>query len=272
VAVFDTTKPNIARMYDYWLGGKDNFEVDREAAEAVRASRPDVADLALENKKFLTRAVGYVAGQGVRQFVDVGSGLPTSPLRAPGAHPLWRATHEAARAAETDAMVAYVDSDPVAVRHSQALLADDGKRVVAIQGDLTDPRAVLAHEEVLGAGLDLSEPACVVLGCVLHFVPGDIARQSVAAFADAMAPGSYVVISVGFDATPAPDGDFADAYNAQAGPAIYRQSRDGINALFTGLDVLPPGVVDAAAWRSEQPPIAPPGRGATILAGVGRTR
>ena len=95
-------------MYDYWLGGKDNFEVDREAAEAVRASRPDVADLALENKKFLTRAVGYVAGQGVRQFVDVGSGLPTSPLRAPGASPFWLATHEAARAVEPDAMVAGV--------------------------------------------------------------------------------------------------------------------------------------------------------------------
>ena len=137
-------------------GGKDNFEVDREAAEAVRASRPDVADLALENKKFLTRAVGYVAGQGVRQFVDVGSGLPTSPLRAPGASPFWLATHEAARAVEADAMVAYVDSDPVAVQHSQALLADGGKRVVAAQGDLSDPAAVLAHNEILGAGLDLS--------------------------------------------------------------------------------------------------------------------
>ena len=98
-------------MYDYWLGGKDNFEVDREAAEAVRANRPDVADLALENKQFLTRAVGYVAAQGVRQFIDVGSGLPTSSLREPGASPLWLATHEAARAVELNATVAYIDSD-----------------------------------------------------------------------------------------------------------------------------------------------------------------
>jgi S-adenosyl methyltransferase len=259
-------------MYDYWLGGKDNFEVDREAAEAVRASRPDVADLALENKKFLTRAVGYVAGQGVRQFVDVGSGLPTSPPPAPGASPLWLATHEAARAFEPDALVAYVDSDAVAVRHSQALLGDGGKRVVAAQGDLSDPGAVLAHEEILGAGLDLAEPACVVLGCVLHFVPPDSARRTVAAFAGAMAPGSYVIISVGFDGSPAPDGDFADTYNAQAGPVIYRQSREGINALFSGLEVVPPGVVDAAAWRPGQPDAAPPGRGAMIVAGVGRTR
>lgn len=258
-------------MYDYWLGGKDNFEVDREAAEAVRASRPDVADLALENKKFLTRAVGYVADQGIRQFVDVGSGLPTSPLRAPGARPLWLATHEAARAVETDALVAYVDSDPVAVRHSQVLLADGDKQIVAIQGDLSDPGAVVAHEEILGAGLELAEPACVVLGCVLHFVPPETARRTVAAFTGALAPGSYVIISVGFDGSPAPEGDFADTYNAQAGPAIYRQTRDGINALFSELELIPPGVVDAAAWRPDQPDAARTKRLATILAGVGRT-
>jgi hypothetical protein len=257
-------------MYDYWLGGKDNFEADREAAEAVRARRPDVAELALENKKFLTRAVGYVAGQGVTQFVDVGSGLPTSPLRAPGASPLWLATHEAAQAVEPDAIVAYVDSDPVAVRHSQALLAGGVKRVVAVKGDLRDPGAVLADEEILGAGLALASPSCVVLGCVLHFVPPETARRTVAAFAGAMAPGSYLIISVGFDGERPPGSDFADAYNAQSGPAIYRQSREGINALFGGLEVVPPGVVDAAMWRPDQPRAARPGRAAMILAGVGR--
>jgi O-methyltransferase involved in polyketide biosynthesis len=257
-------------MYDYWLGGKDNFEADREAAEAVRASRPDVAELALENKKFLTRAVGYVAAQGVRQFVDVGSGLPTSPLRETGASPLWLATHEAARAAEPDAMVAYVDSDPVAVRHSQALLAHGGKRIVAVQGDLADSGAVLADPEIVEAGLELAEPACVILGCVLHFVPPDTARRTVAEFAAAMAPGSYLIISIGFDGSPAPDSDFADAYNAQAGPAIYRQSREGIAALFSGLEVISPGIVDAAAWRPDQPQAPRPERVAMIMAGIGR--
>ncbi len=106
---FDTTKPNMARMYDYWLGGKDNFEADRKAAEAVRELRPNIAEQAFDNKKFLTRAVSYVAAQGVRQFLDVGSGLPTSPVVADGAAPLWRATHEAAQAVIPDAMVAYVD-------------------------------------------------------------------------------------------------------------------------------------------------------------------
>jgi S-adenosyl methyltransferase len=258
-------------MYDYWLGGKDHFEADREAAEAVRAHRPDVADLALENKEFLTRAVGYVAGRGVRQFIDVGSGLPTSPRREPGASPLWLATHEAAQSAEPDAMVAYVDSDPVAVRHSQALLASGSKRVVAAQGDLRDPGAVLGDEAILGAGLTLAEPACVILGCVVHFVPPGTARRAVAAFAGAMAPGSYLIISVGFDGGHSSGGDFADAYNAQSGPAIYRQSREGIDALFDGLEVVPPGIVDAVAWRPDQPRSIRPGRAATILAGVGRS-
>ena len=113
----DSTRPNMARMYDYWLGGKDNFEVDRKAAKAVRRLRPNVAEQALDNKRFQTRAVSYVAGQGVRQFLDIGSGLPTSPVRTPGAEPLWVATHEAARTVIPGAMVAYVDYDPMAVLH-----------------------------------------------------------------------------------------------------------------------------------------------------------
>src|ERR1700758_4240283 len=96
-ASFDTSKPNVARMYDYWLGGKDNFEADRRAADAVRELRPNVAEQALENKMFQTGAVACVAGQGVRQFLDIGSGLPTSPARAAGHRPLWLATHEAAQ-------------------------------------------------------------------------------------------------------------------------------------------------------------------------------
>jgi hypothetical protein len=136
---------------------------------------------------------------------------------------------------------------------------------------LADPDAVLADAEVVGAGLELAEPACVILGCVLHFVPPDTARRTVAAFAGAMAPGSYLIISVGFDGSPMPDGDFADAYNAQAGPAIYRQSREGIAALFSGLEVVPPGVVDAAAWRPQRLRSVRPERVAMILAGVGRT-
>ena len=179
----DLTKPNTARMYDYWLGGKDNFEADREAAEAIRQRRPNIAEQALDNKKFQTRAISYVAGQGVRQFLDVGSGLPTSPVRAEGAAPLWLATHEAARAVVPDAMVGYVDYDPVAVAHSQALLASGSRQVVAVEGDMGDPEAILAHPGIRQAGLRLDLPACVILCCVLHFLDAETARDLVARFA-----------------------------------------------------------------------------------------
>ena len=267
----DTSRPNTARIYDYWLGGKDNFQIDREAAEAIRENRPDVALLALENKEFLTRAVGYVAGQGVRQFLDIGSGLPTSPLPEPGAAPQWLATHNAAMAVIPDALVAYVDNDPVAVTHSRALLANGSERVIAMLGDMRDPALICEDARIQLAGLDLAEPACVILGCILHFLNPDAARQSVAAFSSALAPGSYLVISVGHDSEASPDRDFADAYNAQQGSRIYRQPLPHVNSLFDGLDVVPPGVVDVSTWRPEPGKAPPPDRTAMIVGGVGRT-
>ena len=267
---FDVSTPNTARIYDYWLGGKDNFQVDREAAEAIRKSRPDVADLALENKKFLTRAVSFVAEQGVRQFLDVGSGLPTSPRRELGATPLWLATHEAAARAQPEAAVVYVDYDPVAVLHSEALLAAGNKRVAAVLGDMRDPSAIIAGVQGSATGFDLAEPACLILGCVLHFLEPSVARQTVAQFTAAMAPGSYAIISVGYDGGRPDEGDFTNTYNAQAGPRVFRQTRDGVNALFAGLEVLSPGIVDASTWRPDADQSPKAGRAAMILAGVGR--
>ena len=249
----DVTKPNIARMYDYWLGGKDNFEADREAAEAIRQRRPNIAEQALDNKRFQTRAITYVAGQGVRQFLDIGSGLPTSPVRAEGSAPLWLATHEAARAVIPDAMVGYVDYDPVAVAHSQALLASGSRQVVAVAGDLGDPEAILSHPGIHQAGLRLDIPACVILCCVLHFLAAETARGVVARFARALAPGSYLIISIGW--AQGQDGhDFASTYNAQDGSRIYAHSRDDITAMFDGTDLVPPGIVDCATWRADPVP------------------
>lgn len=265
---FDTTKPNMARMYDYWLGGKDNFEVDRKAAQAVREVRPQVAEQALDNKKFQTRAVTYVAGLGVRQFVDIGSGLPTSPVRAAGDTPQWLATHEAARAVIADALVAYVDVDQVAVLHSQALLAGGSREVVAVAGDAHDPLAIFGDEEIRAAGLDLTEPACVVLACILHFMDAQTARDIVATITAALAPGSYVIISVGF--APGQSGrDFASAYNAQSGPRIYSHSWEEITAMFGGLELVPPGLATAQTWRAGWGQAAPPEH-ASIVAGLGR--
>jgi hypothetical protein len=265
----DVTKPNIARMYDYWLGGTDNYEADRAAAEKVRARRPNVAAQALDNKKFQTRAVSYIAGRGVRQFLDIGSGLPTSPLQVQGAEPLWVATHEAARAVIPDAVVAYVDFDPVAVQHSQALLAGGSPQVIAVGGDVREPQAILADPGIRAAGLTLDQPVCVILACILHFLDAASARDVVAALTAAVAPGSYVAISVGYAPGHAGD-DFARAYNAQDGPRIYAHTRDEITALFDGLELIAPGLVDAAFWQAERAARTPAEGTSMILAGVGR--
>jgi SAM-dependent methyltransferase len=273
VASFDTTKPNIARMYDYWLGGKDHYEADRRAADAVRELRPNVAEQALDNKRFQTRAVTYVAGQGVRQFLDIGAGLPTSPAVAPASEvqeaPAWLATHEAAGAAVADPVVAYVDYDPVAVLHSKALLAHGSSRVVAVAGDMRDPAEILANEEIRAAGFDLNAPACVILACVLHFADWPAARGIVTTLARALAPGSYLVVSIGY--ARGQEGDsFARTYNSQNGPRIYAHSWEQITALFDGLDLVVPGIVDSALWRAEQPVTGPAERSNMIAAAVAR--
>jgi hypothetical protein len=276
----DPARPNTARIYDYWLGGTDNFEADRKAAEAIRSVRPDVARQALDNKRFLTRAVTYVAGQGVRQFLDVGAGLPTSPVRHGDAAPQWRATHEAARAVVPDAAVAYLDYDPVAVQHSQRVLAAQGlgtpdlgtpgwAAVVATDGDLHEPEAILADPAVRSTGFDVSEPACVVMACVLHFVPAPVARDVVARFAGALAPGSYLIISVGYGTARAA-AQFTNTYNAQDGSRIYSHSWAEITAWFEGLDLVPPGLADVTTWRPERPGDTRPGGDTMIAGGVGR--
>jgi hypothetical protein len=265
---FDTTKPSAARMYDYWLGGKDNFEADRRAADAVRQLRPEVAEQALDNKKFQTRAVTYVARQGIRQFLDIGSGLPTSPAAVQG-EPPWLPTHEAAMAVAPDAMVAYVDHDPVAVLHSQALLTGGSPRVVAARGEMGDPPAILSDPDILGSGFDPASPACVILACVLHFVDAQTAHGVVATFAEALAPGSYLIISVGF-AKGQVGREFARTYNAQDGARMHAHSWEEITAMFDGLELVPPGIVDASSWRAGWPETVRAERSSMIVAGVGR--
>jgi hypothetical protein len=232
-------------MYDYWLGGKDNYEADRKAADAVREFRPAIAEQALDNKRFLTRAVGYVAARGVRQFLDIGAGRPSG---AAG----WLATHEAAERAVIEPIVAYVDNNPVAVAHSRALLIGGASHVVAVNGDMHDPAAILADGDIQAAGLDLTAPACVILACVLHFTDAGTARDIVSGFTRALAPGSYLILSVGFAQADA--AGFASTYNSQNGARIYAHSWDQITGFFDGLDLLPPGLVDSADWQPGAPP------------------
>jgi len=178
----DVTRPSIARIYDYLLFGKDNFAADRAAAEKLMQSRLDPRRLALANRAFLRRAVRFLAQQGISQFLDLGSGLPTSP-----------SVHEVARDLTPGARVVYVDHDPIVVAHNDALLATrDG--VITVRADLRDPEAVLSHP-ALTRCIDFGLPVAVLLLSVLHFIgPDEDAPGIVARFRERMAPSSYLVV------------------------------------------------------------------------------
>jgi O-methyltransferase involved in polyketide biosynthesis len=253
---FDVTKPSIARVYDFWLGGKDNFAADRELGEKILAQYPPTAELARENKQFLTRAVSWVASQGIGQYIDLGAGLPTSP-----------STLETAREAVPDARVAFVDNDPVAAIHLHALLASGTPGVTVMNGDVRDVDAVLAH---VSRGIDMEAPAGLIMGALLHFFPASESRDLIARYVAALAPGSYVIVSVGRN-----DGEVSERFAAtyaQSGPPIYTYTAAELTTLFGSLEVVPPGFTEARVWRPGQAARdAAPARAGGILAGVCRT-
>jgi len=253
VEPFDPTKPNIARVWDYWLGGKDNFAADRELAEKMLAVHPVSAQMARENRQFLGRAVSYVADRGIRQFIDVGAGLPTAVN-----------THDIAQRANPDARVAYVDNDPIVISHARNLLARS-PGVIAVPGDMRHPEAVLA-DTGLAELIDLAQPACVILSGVLHFADAGTARDVAIAFARAIVPGSYLIISVG-SGNPTEGENFTSAYTAAR---IYIHAPEEIRGFFDGLDLVPPGVVSVLSWHGDDPPLAAEPRTSTFLCGVAR--
>jgi hypothetical protein len=250
-----TSQPNVARVYDYWLGGKDNFEADREEAERLLQTHPDLRRLARENRMFLGRAVHWLAAdRGIRQFLDVGSGLPTA-----------NNTHEVARAAAPDSKVVYVDGDVLVVRHATALLAD-GHDVIAVEGDLAEPGAILADPRV-AALIGVDRPCAVILAAVLHFFPLAAARGIILEFARLVAPGSYLVVSVGSSG--------ATLARRYAAGTLHNHSPGEIRSLLKGLEIIePPGLVDAEHWTPGIPaPATAPATassGSRILAAVAR--
>ena len=250
---FDTTRPNIARVWDYWLGGKDNFAADRELAEKMLAVHPVTAQMARENRQFLGRAVSYVAARGVRQFIDVGAGLPTVLN-----------THDIARHIEPRARVAYVDNDPIVISHARSLLAKS-PGVIAVPGDMRDPGHILADDRLVEL-IDLAQPACVILSGVLHFADAGTAREVAAAFAQALAPNSYLIISVG-SGNPSEGENFTTAYTAAR---VFIHTQEEIQGFFGGLELVPPGVVSVRGWHGGRaaPKLKP--RTATFLGGVAR--
>jgi len=263
-------RPNAARIYDYLLGGEQNFRADRAAAEHVLDNYPDAALAARANRAFLRRAVAFLAGQGIDQFLDIGSGLPTVGN-----------VHEVAQRANPRARVVYVDNDPVAVRYSRELLAEEqeeeegaARGVAVIEADLRDPAAILDHPETRRL-LDRRRPLGLLLVAVLHFiVDDDEARRAVRAFRESLAPGSYVVLSHGtLDGLPADViARFEAIYRRSSAPTIAR-SREGIAALFEGLDLVEPGLVPTPLWRPDaaRDPLTDEPVRAGIFAGVGRT-
>jgi SAM-dependent methyltransferase len=238
-AGFDPTVPHPARVYNYWLGGKDHYPADRTAAKQVAGHRPQVVAGARANRAFLGRAVGYLAAEaGISQFLDIGTGLP-----APGA------THEAAQAHVPGSRVVYVDNDPLVLVHARALLTATPPGVCEYIGaDLRDPAAILAQA---AATLDFTQPAAVLLLAVLHFIPDtDNPAGIVAALAAALAPGSYLVIShLTPDFAPRPVAAGVAAYNATVPTTITARTHTQITALFAGLPLVPPGVVPVTEWR-----------------------
>jgi O-methyltransferase involved in polyketide biosynthesis len=256
VADVDYTVPSIARVYDYLLDGKDNFAVDREVAKKLLAVAPTAAEVMRENRQFLARAAAWAAENGIRQFVDVGCGMPTTPN-----------THQSAQAVAADARVAYVDIDAVVLSHLRAIAAHGNPGVTVIDGDAREVAVILA---AIGAAIDLTQPVCLVMGALLHFFPADAARDLVASYVAALAPGSYVVLSVGRtdnNDTAQGFGTYSSAGAAQA----YNHSAAEFASFFGPLTLVSPGVADAREWHpdgGQSPPLA--ARAGQTLVGVAR--
>jgi O-methyltransferase involved in polyketide biosynthesis len=233
VAGIDTTRPNVARVYDYLLGGKDNFAADREQAQQLLIMMPGMREWARGNRAFVCAAAERAAREGgIDQFLDLGAGLPTYP-----------AVHEAVRRVHRAARVAYVDFDPVAVAHSRALLAK-GDGLAAFCADLTDPEAVLAHPD-LAAVLDLTRPVGVILGGVAHFLPAEVMRATTAAYLSRIRPGSWLMISAGHAEDEDPNDTIGAAYTAAN---TFRHSRAEFESFFAGTRIVPPGIAEARQW------------------------
>ncbi|MFE1799344.1 SAM-dependent methyltransferase [Streptomyces sp. NPDC059517] len=238
----DTSRPHPARIYDYLLGGKDNYEVDQRAGDALAAAAPEVRIGLRANREFLRRAVRYVVGSGVRQILDIGTGLPTSPN-----------VHEIAHEVAPDVRVAYVDNDPIVSAHADALLSGSGANSIVL-ADLRDPRAIVDHPDVRRV-IDFDEPVAVLLVAIVHFLTdAEKPEQIVATLRDALPAGSFLVLS---HAT----GDFADRSDAQAvyskaTASLNLRSRAEVERFFEGFELVEPGLAQAPFWRPDTPPPA----------------
>jgi len=257
----DIERPSAARLYDYALGGSHNFAVDRELFRQLTATMPDLAAQAHASRAFLRRAVHFCVARGIRQFLDIGSGIPTRGN-----------VHEIAQRVAPDARVVYVDIDPVAVAHSRAILTDND-RVCVLQEDLRRTERIINHRDVR-ALLDFDQPMAVLLVAMLHSIPDeDDPAGTVARLRDAIAPGSYLVISHGtIESRPQALTQGVQVLKSSGVPATLR-TRAQVEDLFAGFELVEPGVVLVPQWHPDTPRSVDDGTEPSIMvAGVGRKR
>jgi hypothetical protein len=263
----NTGAPNPARIYDYFLGGKDNFPADRQVADQVLAIAPVAREVVEDNRAFLRRAVRVLTREaGIRQFVDLGSGLPTQGN-----------VHEIAQAIAPDARVVYVDNDAMVVTHSRALLAGDN--TIAVQADLREPGAILGHPEVRKL-IDFDRPVALLLLAILHFVPDDQNPHGIVArFRDLLPAGSYLALSHSTRDVPVRP-DMTPAEMTEMGTKVQRlyqmtttsivpRTRAQVERFFDGFDLVEPGLVEIQRWRPDSQSSLLPGG---FYGGAGRKR
>jgi hypothetical protein len=258
---FDLGVAHVARVYDYWLGGKDNFAADRVAGEKTVAIYPGIRLSARANRAFLARTVGYLtAREGIRQFLDIGTGLPTA-----------NNTHEIAQALAPESRIVYVDNDPLVLAHARALLTSRPEGVTAyLDADLRDTDTII---EQAARTLDFTQPVAVMLMAIVHYIPDEAqARQIVARLLGSAPAGSFLTIShAGSDLFPADAGAFEESLNKYLpGDPHTARPRDAVARFFDGLELLEPGVVRVSEWRPGSHEDA--GAHTTLWGGVGRKR
>jgi S-adenosyl methyltransferase len=242
----DTKRANVARVYDYWLGGTHNFLADQDLGRSIAAVDPNIRDFARANRAFLGRAVRFLGDAGISQFLDIGSGIPTQGN-----------VHEVAQRANPAARVAYADVDPVAIAHSKAILA--GHQTAAIiDADLREPEKILAHSTTRRL-IDFGQPAGLLLVAVLHFIAdSDDPWRIAATLRDALAPGSYLVLGHGTnESRPTMARAAQKVYNSSVATQIHMRSRAEILRFFDGFDLVDPGLVYIPQWRPDSPADVP---------------
>jgi hypothetical protein len=242
-AAIDTTIPHPARRYDYWLGGKDNFAADRESGDAVVAAFPTIRLWAVENRRFLRRAVTFLAREaGIRQFLDIGTGIPTA-----------NNTHEVAQSIAPESRIVYVDNDPIVLVHARALLTSSpAGKAAYLEADFREPEAILAHPSLRDT-LDLSQPVGLMLIALLHFMKDeDNPFEHVATLVDAMPSGSYLTLThaVNDHLPPRKAGELNDIGRVP----FEMRPRTEVARFFDGLELVPPGLVSLSEWRAEDEP------------------